>query len=251
MQIRVVTLFPEQVDALLGFGVGARAVDAGIASVETVDPRSFTDDAHRTVDDRPYGGGPGMVLMARPITAAVSAARDAMPEGSRVVFLGPQGRVFNQQLACEFAELPGLVLVSGRYEGFDERLVESCADDEVSIGDYVLTGGEIAAAAVVDSVLRLLPGTLGDAASAAQDSFMDGLLDCPHYTRPEVVAGKAVPDVLLGGNHQEIRRWRLKQALGRTCSRRPDLLANRVLSAEERELLDEYLRECGPDQGTN
>jgi len=251
MDIRVVTLFPEMVAAGTGFGVCGRAIQRGLVRLGTVNPRDFTTDVHRTVDDRPYGGGPGMVLKAEPFQAAIGAARERVPTGSPVVFLTPQGRRFDQRVAGEFATLPGLVLVAGRYEGFDERLLDVEADDEVSLGDFVLSGGEVAAAAIIDAVVRLLPGALGDEQSAEQDSFADGLLDCPHYTRPESLAGRQVPQVLREGNHEAIRRWRLKQALGRTSERRPDLLAKRELSAEETDLLDEYLaaREAASGKG--
>ncbi|MFW2405505.1 MAG: tRNA (guanosine(37)-N1)-methyltransferase TrmD [Gammaproteobacteria bacterium] len=243
MQIRVVTLFPELVATATGFGVCGRAEQRGIVTLETVDPRDYTDDPHRTVDDRPYGGGPGMVLKYEPLRDAIRAAKAAVPDGSPVVFLSPQGRRFDQAAAERFATLPGIVLVAGRYEGFDERLLEAEADEELSLGDFVLSGGEIAAVAVADAVVRLLPDVLGHEASAEQDSFADGLLDCPHYTRPETVDDMQVPQVLRDGNHEDIRRWRLKQALGRTFIRRPDLLEGRILTDEEQQLLDEYLAE--------
>lgn len=251
MQIRVVTLFPELVATATGFGVCGRAEQRGIVTLGTVDPRDHTEDVHRTVDDRPYGGGPGMVLKFEPLRDAIRAAKATVQEGSPVVFLSPQGRRFDQATAEHFATLPGIVLVAGRYEGFDERLIESEADDEISLGDFVLSGGEIAAVAVVDAVVRLLPDVLGHEASAEQDSFAGGLLDCPHYTRPESVDGMQVPQVLRDGNHEEIRRWRLKQALGRTYLRRPDLLEGRALSDEEQQLLREYLAEqdLRPDEG--
>ena len=243
MQIRVVTLFPELVATATGFGVCGRAVQRGIVALEAVDPRDYTDDVHRTVDDRPYGGGPGMVLKFEPLRDAIRAAKTAVPDGSPVVFLSPQGRRFDQAAAERFATLPGIVLVAGRYEGFDERLLEAVADDEISLGDFVVSGGEIAAVAVIDAVVRLLPDVLGHEASAEQDSFADGLLDCPHYTRPDVVEGMQVPQVLRDGDHEAIRRWRLKQALGRTYVRRPDLLERRALTDEEQQLLHEYLAE--------
>lgn len=250
MDFRVVTLFPEFVTAATDFGVCGRAVYRGLIDVETIDPRDFANDVHRTVDDRPYGGGPGMVLKVEPVRAAINRARVSLPEGSPVVFLTPQGRRFDQDVAREFAALPGILLVAGRYEGFDERLLETDADDEISLGDYVLSGGEIAAVAVIDAVTRLLPEVLGDDASAEQDSFMDGLLDCPHYTRPETLEGCSVPRVLLEGNHEAIRRWRLKQALGRTYLRRPELLDRRELDQEEQRLLREFLeeRDLEPDR---
>jgi tRNA (guanine37-N1)-methyltransferase len=243
MDVRVVTLFPEMVTAGLGFGICGRALARNLARVATVNPRDFASDAHRTVDDRPYGGGPGMVLRYEPFARAIRVARNGLPAGARVVFLSPQGRPFDQGLAQEMRGWPGVILVSGRYEGFDQRLIDAEGDMEVSLGDFVLSGGEIAALAVIDAVVRLLPGALGDEASAEMESFTGHLLDCPQYTRPEVVEGLAVPAVLLEGNHDAIRRWRLKQALGRTRMRRPDLLARRTLSAEEQELLREYLAE--------
>jgi tRNA (guanine37-N1)-methyltransferase len=195
------------------------------------------------VDDRPYGGGPGMVMKVEPLRSAIRAAREKLPAGSRTVFLSPQGRVFNQAVAKEYGELPGLLLVAGRYEGMDERLLRLEADEALTIGDYVLSGGELPAMLVIDAVARLVPGVLGDENSAAEDSFSDGLLDCPHYTRPETVEGLRVPPVLLSGDHAAIRRWRLKQSLGRTWRMRPELLAGREFSAEERKLLDEYIAE--------
>jgi tRNA (guanine37-N1)-methyltransferase len=243
MEFRVVTLFPDFVATATDIGVCGRAVRRGLISIDSVDPREFTSDVHRTVDDRPYGGGPGMVLKVEPVCAAISQARSAMPVGSPVVFLTPQGRRFDQDVARQFATLPGMVLVAGRYEGFDERLLDTEADDEISLGDFVLSGGEIAAVAVIDAVTRLLPAVLGDDASAEQDSFMDGLLDYPHYTRPEMIDNHSVPSVLLEGNHEAIRCWRLKQALGRTYLRRPELLDGRELNTEEQRLLREFLAE--------
>ena len=243
MEFCVVTLFPEFIAAMTNFGVCGRAIRRGLIGIESVDPRDFTHDVHRTVDDRPYGGGPGMVLKVEPVRAAISQARATITSGGPVVFLTPQGRRFDQTVARQFAAQPGLVLVAGRYEGFDERLLDTDADDEISLGDFVLSGGEIAAVAIIDAVTRMLPAVLGDEASAEQDSFMDDLLDCPHYTRPETVEGRSVPPVLLEGNHDAVRRWRLKQALGRTYLRRPDLLEGREMNAEERRLLREFLEE--------
>jgi tRNA (guanine37-N1)-methyltransferase len=251
MEFRVVTLFPEFVASTTSFGVCGRAVRRGLIGIESIDPREFANDVHRTVDDRPYGGGPGMVLKVEPVRAAINRARAALPEGSPVVFLSPQGRRFDQDVARQYATQPGILLVAGRYEGFDERLLESEADDEISLGDFVLSGGEIAAVAVIDAVTRMLPEVLGDEASAEQDSFMDGLLDCPHYTRPETVDGRSVPQVLLEGNHEAIRRWRLKQALGRTYLRRPELLEGRELNEEEQRLLREFLDEQDSEPGRN
>lgn len=252
MHIEVVSLFPEEVLSVGRFGVVGRAVDAGLVTLGAVNPRDHAADIHRTVDDRPYGGGPGMVMRCEPLGAAIREAKHRAGPGARVICLSPQGRRFEQSLARELAGLPAMVLVAGRYEGIDERLLDSDIDDELSIGDFVLSGGEIAAMAVIDATVRLLPGVLGAQESAQQDSFEDGLLDCPHYTRPESVGGVRVPAVLLSGDHAAIARWRLKQALGRTWERRPDLLAGRALTGEERELLDEYrIEACGAGAGTN
>lgn len=245
MHIEVVSLFPELVEAGVSFGVIGRAMQRGLASMGTVNPREFADDRHRTVDDRPYGGGPGMVMKVEPLRSAIYKARERAPKGSPVIYLSAQGGVFDQARAQELASLPGLILVAGRYEGVDERLVEREVDEELSIGDYVLSGGELPALVVIDSVLRLLPGVLGDEDSAEQDSFAAGLLDCPHYTRPEEVDGLRVPEVLLGGNHEQIRQWRLKQALGRTWLRRPELLEAMTLDVEQQELLSEFIAERG------
>jgi len=249
MQVGVVSLFPDMLRDAANCGVTGRALQRGLASLQCVNPRDFTTDVHQTVDDRPYGGGPGMVLKYEPTAAAITSAREAMP-GSPVIFLSPQGRVFDQQVARELAGSSGMILVAGRYEGFDERLLENEADDELSLGDFVLSGGELAALAVIDAVLRLLPGALGDEASAEQDSFSDGLLDYPQYTRPEAIGDQKVPPVLLTGNHAEIERWRLKQALGRTWARRPELLQQRGLSEDEQELLQEYVAEYNAHNGS-
>lgn len=247
LQFDVVTLFPAMFDAVTELGVTGRARERGLYQFVAWNPRDFTTNVHRTVDDRPYGGGPGMVMMAEPLDKALAAARQrqmsAGVDKPRVVHLTPQGRLLDHALVAELAREPGLVLLAGRYEGVDERLIERQTIEEVSIGDYVLSGGELAAMVLMDSVVRQLPGALGDAESASQDSFVDGLLDHPHYTRPEVYEGAAVPAVLLSGNHAVITRWRLKQSLGRTWQRRPDLLERRVLTAEERSLLDEFRRE--------
>lgn len=243
MDVRVVTLFPDMVLTGLSVGVCGRALERGLARVDAVNPRDFATDAHRSVDDRPYGGGPGMVLKFEPFACAIRAARQQLPPGARVVFLTPEGRRLDQGLVREMRGWPGIVLVAGRYEGFDQRLVAAEADLELSLGDFVLSGGELAAMAVIDAVVRLLPGALGDEASADVESFNDNLLDCPHFTRPEAVEGLAVPAVLLEGHHEQIRRWRLKQSLGRTWARRPDLLAGREMNAEEISLLREYQAE--------
>ncbi|MDH3440182.1 MAG: tRNA (guanosine(37)-N1)-methyltransferase TrmD [Gammaproteobacteria bacterium] len=243
MQMQVVTLFPEMVNAVAEYGVVGRAIERNIVSLCYQDPRDFTDDVHRTVDDRPYGGGPGMVMKFEPARAAITAARSAMPEGSPVICLTPQGKVFDQETANRYAALPGIILLAGRYEGIDERLLQTDVDEELSLGDFVLSGGEIAAMAVIDAVVRLLPGVLGDKESAEQDSFMDGLLDHPHYTRPEEVEGQRVPEVLLSGDHARIAKWRYQQALGRSYQRRPDLVKKLELNDEQRALLEEYLTE--------
>ncbi|MCB1830948.1 MAG: tRNA (guanosine(37)-N1)-methyltransferase TrmD [Chromatiaceae bacterium] len=241
MRFDVVTLFPEMFQSMLGHGVTGRAFERGLAELVLWNPRDYARDVHRTVDDRPYGGGPGMVMKPESLLAAVEDAKAEVP-ASMVAYLSPQGRVFNQRVAGKMAERQGVILIAGRYEGIDERVVSRCVDEEWSIGDYVLSGGELPALVLIDTVVRLLPGVLGDEDSAQQDSYMDGLLDCPHYTRPEIFDGEAVPPVLLSGDHEAIRRWRLQQSLGRTWLRRPELLQDRGLSAEEQILLDEFIR---------
>ena len=243
MLLQVVTLFPQMVNTIAAYGVVGRAIDRELISLKCQNPRDFTDDVHRTVDDRPYGGGPGMVLKYAPAAAAIAAAKEQLPAGSPVVCLSPQGTVFDQAVAQRIAGLSGIVFLAGRYEGIDERLIESVVDEELSLVDFVLSGGENAAMAVIDAVARLLPGVLGDEASALQDSFMEGLLDHPHYTRPEEVDGRRVPDVLLSGDHARIAKWRHQQALGRSFERRPDLLEKLELDDEQQTLLDEYLEE--------
>ncbi|HEX7060448.1 MAG TPA: tRNA (guanosine(37)-N1)-methyltransferase TrmD [Woeseiaceae bacterium] len=247
MRIQIVTLFPEMVRPVAEHGVVGRAVGRGLLTLGFENPRDYTRDPHRTVDDRPYGGGPGMVLKYEPVAAALASARKALPPGCPVVCLTPQGRRFDQATARRYAALPGLVLLSGRYEGFDERIVEDLVDEELSLGDFVLSGGEIAAMAVIDAVARLLPGVLGDEDSAERDSFTEGLLDHPHYTRPETVGGRRVPEVLLSGDHARIARWRYQQALGRSFLKRPDLVRKLKLNEEQQRLLTEYLRDEGPD----
>jgi len=243
----VVTIFPEMFEAVTRHGITRRALEEGLFDFRAWNPRDRVDDPHRTVDDRPYGGGPGMVMLAQPledcIDCAVARQRAAGVERPRVVLLSPQGGRLTDAVAREFAQAPGLVLVAGRYEGVDERLIARRVDREVSIGDYVTSGGELPAMVLIDAVVRLLPGSLNDAASASQDSFSEGLLDWPHYTRPEEWKGDRVPEVLLSGNHAAIARWRRKQALARTHARRPDLLGGRALSREDAKLLDEALRE--------
>lgn len=244
LRVGVVTVFPEMLQALTGFGVTGRAARNGLLEVIPFNPRDFAAGAHRSVDDRPYGGGAGMVMMVEPLRGAIRAAREQLA-GAEVIYLSPQGRRVAQREVREFAARQSAILVAGRYEGVDERLLEAEVDAEWSIGDYVLSGGELPAMVIIDAAARLLPGTLGNAESAQDESFMDGLLDYPHYTRPEEIDGMRVPDVLLGGNHERIRRWRLQQALGRTWRRRPDLLEGRRLDAEQESLLEEY-KENGP-----
>jgi tRNA (guanine37-N1)-methyltransferase len=243
MHIEVVTLFPELIRAALPFGVLGRAVERGLVSVGCEDPRTHTSDVHRTVDDRPYGGGPGMVLKPEPMSKAIDAAAARLPAGTPRVYLSAQGAPFTQALAKEFSTLPGLLLVAGRYEGLDERVIESRIDREVSVGDYVLSGGEFPALAIIDAVARLIPGVLGDERSAVEESFDAELLDWPHYTRPVEFEGRKVPEVLQGGHHADIQRWRLKQAVARTWRRRPDLMAKGRLRADASKLLDEFLAE--------
>lgn len=242
LRIQVVTLFPEMLDALLAFGVTGRAVERGLLQVQGWNPRDYTSDRHRSVDDRPFGGGPGMVMKVEPLRAAIHAARAAAGPQARVIFLSPQGKRFEQQDAQRFAESQAPILVAGRYEGVDERIIESEVDEELSIGDYVLSGGELAALVIIDATARLLPGALNAAESAAEDSFMHGLLDYPHYTRPEEIDGRRVPQVLMSGDHAAIRRWRRQRALGRTWLRRPELLEKVELNADERSWLDEFIR---------
>lgn len=237
----VVTLFPEMFAAVSASGITRKALEAGLWRLETWNPRDFTTDNYRTVDDRPYGGGPGMVMLAEPLDKALDAAQAA--GGGKVIFLSPQGRKLDHEKVMELADRTAVTLLCGRYEGVDERLLRRRVDEELSLGDFVLSGGELAAMALIDATVRQLPGALGDGESAAQESFAAGLLDCPQYTRPELVAGEGVPAVLMSGHHENIRRWRLKQALGRTWQRRPELIAARRLSDEEQGLLEEFKRE--------
>jgi len=241
-----ITLFPEMFAAVTESGISRRALDRKLWALRCWNPRDWATDNHRSVDDRPYGGGPGMVMLAAPLEQAIRAAkaeRERAGVATQVIYLSPQGAPLTHRRVCELASGDGVVLVCGRYEGIDERLIERCVDEEISIGDFVLSGGEIAALALIDACVRQLPGALNDDASAVEDSFVSGLLDCAHYTRPEEYEGMRVPDVLLSGNHEQIRRWRLKQALGRTWLRRPDLLGQRGLSSEEARLLEEFKRE--------
>ena len=241
MRVEVVTLFPEMVEGALKFGVLGRAIERGLLSVGTEDPRRHTHDVHKTVDDRPYGGGPGMVLKPEPMLAAIRAAQARVPEGSPRIYLSAQGAVLGQKGVEELAKLPGFVLVAGRYEGLDERVIDLAIDREVSIGDYVLSGGELPALVLIDAVARLIPGALGDERSNVEESFAAGLLDWPHYTRPEVFEGRAVPPVLSSGNHAHIAKWRLKEAVARTWQRRPDLIVKTALSKEASAALNEFL----------
>jgi len=243
----VVTLFPEMFAALTEYGVTGRAVKRGQLSIAFSNPRDHAHDRHRTVDDRPFGGGPGMLMKVEPLLDAIDLVKSQAPSTPRVVYLSPQGQPLTQKRAAELARLESVVLICGRYEGIDERIIERCVDEELSIGDYVLSGGELGAMVLLDAVTRLIPGVLGHADSAVEDSFSDGWLDCPHYTRPEEFAGQRVPEVLLGGNHALIRRWRLKQSLGRTWQRRPELLEDLTLSKEQQQLLAEFIREQATD----
>ncbi len=239
----VVTLFPEMFSAVAGSGITGRALEAGLWSLTTWNPRDFATDNYRTVDDRPYGGGPGMVMLAEPLERTLEAARTA--GGGRVVYLSPQGRKLDHPRVMEMVKERAVTLLCGRYEGVDERLLRRRVDEEISIGDFVLSGGELAAMALMDAVVRQLPGAVGEPASVIEESFADGLLECPQYTRPETYLGEKVPQVLMSGHHENIRRWRLKQALGRTWLRRPDLLAVRRLNDEESRLLEEFRQESG------
>ena len=249
MWIGVVTLFPEMFEAITRNGVTGRAVRNGLLDVQCWNPREFTKDKHRTVDDRPYGGGPGMLMKVQPLRDAIHAAKQTAGEKTRVIYLSPQGRRLDHSGVKELAACERLILVAGRYEGIDERLVETEIDEEWSLGDFVLSGGELPAMVMIDAVSRLIPGVLGHHDSAAEDSFSDGLLDCPHFTRPEQLDEMSVPDVLLSGNHEAIRRWRLKQQLGRTWKRRPDLLDDLRLDKEQQTLLNEFIRETEASQG--
>lgn len=250
LKVNVITLFPEMLQAITEVGVTGRAVREGLIEIDTINPRDFTHDKHRTVDDRPYGGGPGMLMMVQPLTDAIAAAKQQLGQQAKVIYMSPQGRKLDQQGVAELAQSENLILLAGRYEGIDERVINAHVDAEWSIGDYVLSGGELPAMVLLDAVARLIPGVLGHSESAAEDSFANGLLDCPHYTRPEVLDGEVVPAVLLSGNHAKIKRWRMKQALGRTWLRRPDMLNNLALTDEQQQLLDEYISEYQQAQGS-
>lgn len=239
MWIGIISLFPEMFKAITEYGVTGRAVKQRLLQIQYWNPRDFTLDKHKTVDDRPYGGGPGMLMMVEPLQKAIQAARQVAGDGVKVIYLSPQGKTLNQQGVQQLSQNQKLILVCGRYEGIDERLIEAEIDEEWSVGDYVLTGGELPAMTLIDAVARFIPGVLGKQASATEDSFVDGLLDCPHYTRPEVLNGVSVPSVLMSGNHAEIRKWRLKQSLHRTLIRRPELLEGLALTDEQSALLRE------------
>ena len=243
MHLGVITLFPEMFDAITRYGISGRAFEQGLLDLNTWNPREFTEDRHQTVDDRPYGGGPGMVMKVEPLQRSIDAAKQSIGADSQVIYLSPQGKKLDQQGVETLSRQQRLILIAGRYEGVDERLLASSVDQEWSIGDYVLSGGELPAMVLIDALVRQIPGVLGHEQSASQDSFADGLLDCPHYTRPEQIAGQGIPEVLLSGDHEKIRRWRLKQSLGRTWQRRPELLEQRQLSREEQQLLSEFIRE--------
>jgi tRNA (guanine37-N1)-methyltransferase len=252
MRIDVVTLFPDMIEHAVRYGVTGRALERGLWRLGVWNPRDFVADNYRTIDDRPYGGGPGMVMLAEPLAKTLAAARAAQRadgwKATRTLYLSPAGAPLVHRRVDELAAAAAdtaYVLLAGRYEGIDERLLASEVDEEISVGDFVVSGGELPSLMVIDAIVRQRPGVLNDAESAAQDSFAAGLLDCPHYTRPEELGGVHVPDVLLSGHHAAIRAWRLKQSLGRTWQRRPDLLRRRALSNEEEELLANYLREHG------
>ncbi|MDC9725197.1 MAG: tRNA (guanosine(37)-N1)-methyltransferase TrmD [Gammaproteobacteria bacterium] len=248
MRLGVVSLFPQMFDAITEYGVTGRAVSRGKLAVDYWSPRDFTQDKHQTVDDRPYGGGPGMVMKVEPLQQAIQAAKQQLGQQTKVIYLSPQGRKLDQQGLQELATREAMIFVAGRYEGVDERLIEQEIDEEWSIGDYVLSGGELAAMVMIDGVARLLPGVLGDEESAQQDSFMAGLLDHPHYTRPERCSDQNVPSVLLGGDHEAIRKWRLKQSLGRTWLRRPEMLVMDSLTNEQKALLEQFIAEYRQDK---
>lgn len=243
MWTAAISIFPEMFTAMTSYGVVARAISEARLSFRAINPRDYAEDRHATVDERPYGGGPGMVMMVEPLSKAIADARASAPGIVKTVFMSPQGQRFDQATAEQFSALDSLVVIAGRYEGVDERFVEREVDIEVSLGDFVMTGGELAAMVVLDTVARLLPGTVGNPASVICESYTDGLLDCPHYTRPATYEGAAVPPVLLSGDHGAVERWRRKQSLGRTWQRRPGLLATRSLGAEDRRLLQEFIAE--------
>ncbi len=244
MKFNVITIFPEQLKKTLEFGVIGKAIEKKLIELNFIDPREFSDNDYGSIDDKAYGGGPGMVMQAEPILSSIEKAKKESKNNIKTVFLTPQGEQYTQKHAEDFMQDNEIIIVSGRYEGFDERVIGLTKNSvEVSIGDYVLSGGEIASSVIIDSITRLIPGVLGDDQSAAQDSFTSGLLDHPHYTRPEIIRDKEVPNVLLSGNHKAIKRWRLKESIVTTFKKRPDLLKKRKLSKDEQQLLDEYLEE--------
>jgi tRNA (guanine37-N1)-methyltransferase len=243
MWVGIISLFPEMFRAISEYGITRRAIEQEILKLDYWNPRDFTSDKHRTVDDKPYGGGPGMLMKVQPLRDAINSARARAGEPCKVVYLSPQGERLNQEKLLEMSASEKLILIAGRYEGIDERLIEQEVDLEISIGDYVLSGGELAAMVLIDGMARLLPGAVGDPESVVRESFVDGMLDYPQYTRPEEVDGAKVPAVLLSGDHEEIRRWRAKQSIGRTFERKPELLKNRDLGEEDKQLLDEYLKD--------
>jgi len=250
LKIDLITLFPEIFDALQ-FGIVGRALKENRLQLSHYPLRDYTDDPHGRIDDRPYGGGPGMVMQYEPLAKAIAAAKAANKVPTSVIYLSPQGKTLNQAALARFSEKPRLTLLCGRYEGIDERIITDFVDEEWSVGDYVLSGGELPALLLIDAITRLLPGALGHEQSALQDSFVDGLLDCPHYTRPEVINAHEVPKILLSGDHAAIARWRLKQSLGKTWQKRPDLLKRRVLKPEEQKLLDEYIQDAQETEDQN
>ncbi|MGX4677211.1 tRNA (guanosine(37)-N1)-methyltransferase TrmD [SAR92 clade bacterium H246] len=247
MKIALISLFPEMFAAVTDYGISGRAVKQGLLEIASFNPRDYTEDRHQTVDDRPYGGGPGMVMMIEPLRRAIADARQWTGNEPLVVYLSPQGKVLNQLAVNDFATQQSIILIAGRYEGIDERLIQAEVDEEWSIGDYVLSGGELPAMVLIDALIRQLPGALGHSDSADQDSFAEGLLDCPHYTRPENYQGQEVPEVLLSGNHEKIRRWRLQQSLVRTQQRRPELLDRLELNKEQQALLREVSNALADD----
>ena len=247
LRIAVISIFPDMFGAIANFGITSRALKQGLVELKAITPRDFAHDRHSTVDDRPFGGGPGMVMMVQPLRDAIAAAKVWAGSEAKVIYLSPQGRTLDQAGVVQLSGYNNMILIAGRYEGIDERLLDTVIDEEWSIGDYVLSGGELPAMVLIDAVTRLIPGALGHALSAEQDSFTAGLLDCPHYTRPEEFEGMRVPEVLMSGNHELIRRWRLKQALGRTWLKRPDLLQAINLTEEQHKLLTDFRRDLDND----
>ena len=247
LRIGVISLFPEMFEAITQYGVIGRAIRNGLIEFQSWNPRGFTHDKHRTVDDRPYGGGPGMLMMVQPLRDAIIEAKAQLGNDAKVIYLSPQGRKLSQSGVRELSQSSKLIFIAGRYEGIDERIIQSLVDEEWSVGDYVLSGDELPAMTLIDAVARFVPGVLGHEQSAEQDSFSDGLLDCPHYTRPEVLDGESVPKVLLSGNHEHIRLWRLQQSLERTWTRRPELLTDLALTAEQEAIL-EKIKAATPDR---